>query len=184
MGIISRLLLFLYVLAVTVALAVSAGILLHIIPTQLWQDMLKEIIASKESLAVVGAMLAASFCLLCLVFSGKKKTVERETDDVELIGGVLVAVEAVTSVVERAALTVGGVREVHADINRGSGEIPIKIKLAIVLGQNYSAPQVSAKVNSAVNEALAIAFEMSKVPVEVKVVEITHAIIERERRVV
>ena len=184
MGIISRLLLFLYVLAVIVALAIGAGICLHVIPTKLWQDMLEKIIVLPETLAVLGAMLAASLCLLCVVFSGKKNVAERETDDVELAGGVLVAVEAVTSVVERAALTVGGVREVHAEVNRVSGEVPVKIRLAIVLGQNYSAPQVSSEVNSAVNEALKIAFEISGVPVEIKVTEITHAIAERERRVV
>ena len=184
MGIISRLLLFLYVLAVTVVLAIGAGICLHIIPTQLWQNMLKEIIARQETLAVLGAMLVASLCLLCVVFSGKKNVIERDTDDVELVGGVLVAVEAVISVVERAALTVGGVREVHAEVKKFSGAVPVKIRLAMVLGQNYSAPQVSAKVNSAVNEALRIAFEITEVPVEVKVTEITHAIAERERRVV
>ena len=184
MGIISRLLLFLYVLAVLVMLAIGAGICLQIIPTELWQNMLNKIIARQETLAVLGAMLAASLCLLCVVFSGKKDIAERETDDVELIGGVLVAVEAVISVVERAALTVSGVREVHADVNKISGAIPMKIKLAMVLGQNYSAPQVSAKVSSAVNEALKVALEISEVPVEIKVTEITHAIAERERRVV
>ena len=184
MGIISRLLLFLYVLAVIAALVIGAGVCLHIIPTELWQGMLKGIIARQETLAVLVAMLAASLCLLCVVFSGKKNVAERETDDVELVGGVLVAVEAVISVVERAALTVGGVREVHAEVNKMSGEVPIKIRLAIVLGQNYSAPKVSSEVNLAVNEALRIAFEISNVPVELKVTEITHAIAERERRVV
>ena len=184
MGIISRLLLFLYVLAVIAALVISAGICLHIIPTELWQGMLKGIIARQETLAVLVAMLASSLCLLCVVFSGKKNVAERETDDVELVGGVLVAVEAVISVVERAALTVGGVREVHAEVNKMSGEVPIKIRLAIVLGQNYSAPKVSSEVNLAVNEALRVAFEISNVPVELKVTEITHAIAERERRVV
>ena len=118
------------------------------------------------------------------VFAVQKNVAERETDDVELVGGVLVAVEAVISVVERAALTVSGVREVHAEVNKMSGEVPIKIRLAIVLGQNYSAPKVSSEVNLAVNEALRIAFEISNVPVELKVTEITHAIAERERRVV
>lgn len=184
MGIISRLLLFLYVVAVMLALAVGIGICLGIIPTQLWQNFLREVLARNETLAVLGAMTAASLCLLCMVFSGKKNVAERETDDVELVGGVLVAVEAVTSVVERAALTVGGVREVHAEVNKMSGAVPVKIRLAMVLGQNYSAPQVSAEVNSAVNEALKIAFEISEVPVEIKVMEITHAIAERERRVV
>ena len=188
MGIISRLLLFLYVLAVLAALAVSAGVYFHLIPAQLWQNALKEIISRQETLAVIGAMTLASLCLLCVVFSGKKNSVEHESGDVELQKGqtseVFVAVEAITNVVERAALTVSGVREVKADVKKISGEVPLKIKMAVVLAQGYSAPQVSAKVNSAVNSALMTALEISGVPTEVKVSEITHAIVERERRVV
>ena len=188
MGIISRLLLFLYVLAVMTALVVSAGVCLHVIPTQLWQDALKEIISRQETLAVVSAMSVASLCLLCVVFSGKKNPTEHESGDVELqkgqAGEVFVAVEAIVGVVERAALTVSGVREVHADVSKVSGEVPLKIKMAVVLAQGYSAPQVSAKINSAVNSALMTALEISGVPTEIKVTEVTHAIVERERRVV
>ena len=188
MGIISRLLLFLYVLAVLAALVVSAGVCLHLIPEQLWQSALKEIISRQETLAVIGAMSVASLCLLCVVFSGKKNSVEPDGNDVELQKGqvseVFVAVEAITNVVERAALTVSGVREVHADVKKISGEVPIKIKMSVVLAQGYSAPQVSAKVNSAVNSALMTALEISGVPTEVKVTEVTHAVLERERRVV
>lgn len=188
MGIISRLLLFLYVIAVLVAVIVCGGICLHIIPTKLWQDVLKEIIERQETLAVLGAMLAASFCLLCVVFSGKKKSGGRKSDDVELkkgeAGEVLVAVEAVTSVVEQAALTVSGVREVHAEIFQNSEAVPIKIRLSIVLSQGYSAPKVSEEINSAVSEATKTAFEISEVPIELKVREITHAVVDREKRVV
>lgn len=188
MGIISRLLLFLYVLAVMAALIVSAGVCLHLIPAQLWQNELKEIISRQETLAVIGAMFVASLCLLCVVFSGKKKSIEYDSGDIELqkgqAGEVFVAVEAITSVVERAALTVSGVREVHAEVLKISGAVPLKVKMSVVLAQGYSAPQVSAKVNSAVNSALMTALEISGVPVEVKITEVTHAIVERERRVV
>lgn len=133
-------------------------------------------------------MTLASLCLLCVVFSGKKNSVEYDSGDVELQKGqaseVFVAIEAITNVVERAALTVSGVREVHADVKKISGEVPLKIKMAIVLAQGYSAPQVSANVNSAVNSALMTALEISGVPTEVKVTEVTHAVVERERRVV
>ena len=188
MGIIGRLLLFLYVLAVLAALVVSAGVCLHLIPSQLWQDALKEIISRQETLAVIGAMSVASLCLLCMVFSGKKTSVEHDSGDIELqkgqAGEVFVAVEAVTSVVERAALTVSGVREVHAEVKKISGETPLKIKMSVVLAQGYSAPKVSEQVNSAVNSALMTALEISGIPTEIKVTEVTHAIVERERRVV
>lgn len=188
MGIISRLLLLLYVLAVMSALAVSVGVCLHFVPSQVWQDALKEIISRQETLAVIGAMFVASFCLLCVVFSGKKKSVERDSGDVELqkgtAGEVLITVEAITTVIERAALTVNGVREVHVDVEKIAGDVPIKIKMAVVLSQGYSAPQVSAKISSAVNSALMTALEISGVSSEVKITEVTHAIVERERRVV
>lgn len=188
MGIISRLLLFLYVLAVLAALVACAGVYFHLIPAQLWQDALKEIISRQETLAVIGAMTLASLCLLCVVFSGKKDSIEHESGDIELQKGqaseVFVAVEAITNVVERAALTVSGVREVKADVKKISGEMPLKIKMSVVLAQGYSAPQVSEKVNSAVNSALMTALEISGAPTEVRVTEVTNAVAERERRVV
>ncbi len=54
----------------------------------------------------------------------------------------------------------------------------------MALSQGYTAQVVGEKVNQAVNEALMTAAKISGVPVEIKVTEVTHAIIERERRVV
>ena len=190
MGIISRLLLFLYVLAVTAVLIFCAGVCLNLIPQTFWQTQLEIIIKMPETLAIIAVMLLASFCLLHSAVSSNtvKKAEEFLSGDVELqqgqAGEVKVTILAITSVVERAALTVGGVREVKADVHKKSGDIPIKVELDTVLGQGYSAPQVSAEINSAINEALMTAFQISNVPVEVKVTEVTHAIVERERRVV
>ena len=189
MNIISRLLLFLYVLAVTAAVIIFAGVCLKIIPQTFWQSELERIIAMPETLAALAIMFLAGLCLIhSAIFSGSKKAEEFLSGDVELQTGqdgeVKVTILAITSVVERAALTISGVREIKADVHKKSGDIPIKVSLDMVLGQGYSAPQVSSQVNSAINEALMTAFQISKVPVEIKVTEVTHAIVERERRVV
>ena len=190
MGIISRLLLFLYVIVVMAVLVIFAGVCLNIIPAEIWRNELAVILKRQETLPALGVMFLASLCLLHAVFSGGEKVREEilSGDDVELQSGqvseVKITVSAIKSVVERAALTVSGVREVKAEVFNQSGEVPIKVDLEIVLGQGYAAPQVSAEINSAVNDALKTAMQISGVPIKTKVTEVTHAIVERERRVI
>lgn len=189
MGILSRLLLLLYVLAVMTALGVSAGVCLHLIPTQVWQENLNWIIARQETLAVLAVMLLASLCLLSMALSsGRKKTVIDVSGDIELekgnFGEVKVTVPALVGVVERAALNVVGVRQVAANVEKQGGNVPVKVRLEIVLSQNYAAPEVSGQVKNAVNAALKTVLQIPDVPVEVKVTEVTHAVIERDKRVV
>ena len=187
MGILSRLLLFCYVLVVIAALAAVAGVCLNLIPAQTWQEYLNFIVKSQETLMVVAIMTVASLCLLCVVFS-RKKSVPILSSDVELkkdaTGEVKITIEALTGVVERAALTVSGVREVRASVYKQEGKVPLKIRLEVALSQGYTAQTVGEKVNLSVNDALMTAAKISGVPVEIKVTEVTHAIIERERRVV
>ena len=189
MGIISRLLLLLYVLAVMAALVVSAGVCLHLFPAQVWQNELNWILSRQETLIVIAIMFLASLCLLSMSLSSSKKaTVVNLSGDVELEKGtqkeVAVTIPAIVSVVERAALNVAGVRQVEAQVSNQGGNIPVKVQLSMILSQSYSAPEVSAEVKTAVNQALQVSLEISDVPVEIKVTEITHAVIERERRVV
>lgn len=188
MGIISRLLLLLYVLAVMAALVVSAGVFLHFIPTQVWQAYLNWFLTRQETLIVIGVMFLASLCLLSISLSRKKSSVVNLSGDVELQKGtvkeVAVAIPAIISVVERATLTVNGVRQVEAKVQNKGGDNPVRVMLDIVLSQGYSAPQISAEVKDSVNKALETALQVTDVPVEVKVTEVTHAVIEREKRVI
>lgn len=187
MGIISRLLLLLYVLAVMAALVVSAGVCLHFIPTQVWQSYLNWIISTRETIIVIGVMLLASLCLLVMTLSSKKGAVNMK-GDVELQKGtfneVKVAVPAIVSVVERAALSVQGVRQVEAKVQNKGGTNPLNVQVSMVLSQSYSAPDVSALVKMEINKALQTALQIPEVPVDVKVTEVTHAVVEREKRVV
>ena len=191
MGIISRLLLFLYVIVVLAVLIVCAGVCLNFFPTEFWHSELNKIISRQETLPAIAVMFLASLCLLHAVFSSNKKSSEENFlsgDDVELDSGqiseVKITVAAIKSVVERAASTVPGVREVAAEVFNQSGEVPIKVNLEIVLGQGYAAQKVSAEIFSAVNDALKTTIQISDVPIKTKVTEVTHAIGERERRVV
>ena len=187
MGIISRLLLLLYVLAVMAALVVSAGVCLHFISTQVWQTYLNWIISTKETIIVIAVMFLASLCLLMMTLSSKKG-VTSVKGDVELQKGtfneVKVAIPAIVSVVERAALSVQGVRQVEAKVKNMGGEKPVNVQISIVLGQNYSAPEISALVKTEIQNAIQTALQISDVPIDVKVTEVTHAVVEREKRVV
>ena len=187
MGIISRLLLLLYVLAVMAALVISAGVCLHFIPTQVWQNYLNWILSTRETLIVIGVMFLASICLLMMALSSKRNAMNFK-GDVELQKGtfneVMVAIPAVVSVVERATLSVPGVRQVEAKVQNKGGANPLNVQVAIALSQGYSAPDVSALVKTEINKAVETALQIPEVPVEVKVTEVTHAVAEREKRVV
>lgn len=187
MGIPGRLLLFLYVLTVIAALVAVAGVCLDFIPPHIWQQELNAIIKRQETLAVIVIMFLASLCLLSIVFSSKKSA-QLLDSDVELqkdeTGEVKITIKALTEVVERAALFVTGVREVSAKVYKQSGKAPLLVRLDLVLSQGYTAQRVGEQVKSAVNEALMTAAQISGVPVEINVTEVTHAVIERERRVV
>ncbi len=189
MGIIRRLILLFYVLAVLAVLVVCAGVCLQFIPPQLWQNELNFIIAREETLAALAVMLLASLILLTGVFARSgNKGISAASSDIHLepgrSGDVKVTVPAIVEVVERAAITVNGVRQATATVYQQSGDMPIKIRLVIVLGQGFSAPRVSEAAVAAINDALSTALELQNVPVEVKVTEITHAITERGNRVV
>jgi len=188
MGIIRRLILLFYVPAVLAAVAICAGVCLRLIPENLWRNELDFLITREETLAVLAVMALASLILLPAVFSRNSKGLPLASGDVHLEigkpGEVKVTVPAIVSVVERAAITVGGVREAKASVYQQSGDMPIKVRLTITLGQGFSAPRVSEATVAAIDEALRTALELPNVPVEVKVNEVTHAIIERERRVV
>ena len=189
MGIIRRLILLFYVLAVLAATVIFAGVCLRLIPANVWQKELNYIITSHETLAALAVLILASLILLTGVFSrSSSKGLPFKSGDVHLEigkpGEVKVTVPAIVSVVERAAITVNGVREAQASVYQQGGDMPIKIHLTITLGQGFSAPRVSEAAVAAIDDALLTALELPEVPVEVKVNEVTHAIIERERRVV
>lgn len=188
MGIIRRLILLFYVLAVLATAIVCAGVYLQLIPADVWQNELQHILARQETLAVLVVMILASLILLTAVFARSSKGLSIASGDVHLEvgkpGEVKVTVPAIISVVERAAITVSGVREVEASVSQQSGDIPIKVRVTIALGQGFSAPRVSEAAVAAIDDALQTALELPAVPVEVKVNEVTHAIVERERRVI
>lgn len=189
MGIIRRLILLFYVPIVLAALVICAGVCLQLIPADTWQSELNYIIAREETLIALAVMAVASLILLTGVFARSgSKGLSAASGDIHLekgkSGEVKVTVPAIVDVVERTAITVDGVRDANATVYRQDGEMPIKIHLVIVLGQGYSAPRVSETAISAIDEALRAALELERVPVEVKVNEITHAIRERDKRVV
>ena len=189
MGIIRRLILLFYVPIVLVALAICAGVCLQLIPEKVWQSELNFLIAQDETLIALLIMAFASVILWTGVFSRTKSVdLTAASGDIHLEigkpGEVKVAVSAITSVVEQAAIMINGVRQASANVYRQGGDMPIKVRLTIVLGQGFSAPAVSEATVAAIDDALLTVLQLPKVPVEVTVEEVTHAIIERDRRVV
>ena len=189
MGIIRRLILLFYVPIVLAALVACAGVCLRLIPEKVWLGEVKFWIAQEETLAAIAVMAVASLILWTAVFSRKaSQDLTAASGDIPFEvgkpGEVKVATSAIISVVESAAVTVNGVRAASASVYRQSGEMPIKIRLAFVLGQGFSAPKIIEAAVAAIDDALLTVLHLPKVPVEVSVEEITHAIVERDKRVV
>ena len=185
MGIIRRLILLFYILAVLATAIVCAGVYLQIIPADVWQNELQHILARQETLAVLVVMILASLILLTAVFARSSKGLSIASGDVHLEvgqpGEVKVTVPAIISVVERAAITVSGVREVEASVYQQSGDMPIKVRVTIALGQGFSAPRVSEAAVAAIDDALQTALELPAVPVEVKVKQIVKPVTQKRR---
>lgn len=186
MGIVSRFFLLLYVLVVGTAVVIFAGICLQLIPKQIWQTYLNYILIQKETLIVLAVMFFFSLYFLGVAFSSKKdlKAVGEITLKEGEPGEVKVAVEAIKSVTERAALSVNGVREAKVVLLKQKGEVPIAVQLTIILGQGHAAPVVSENVVNAIDKAIFTALQIGGVPVDVSVKDITNAVIERKQRVV
>ena len=72
MGIIRRLILLFYVLAIMAVLIICAGVCLQLIPEDVWRNNLNYIIARQETLAVLAGMMLASLILLTGIFSRSK----------------------------------------------------------------------------------------------------------------
>ncbi len=187
MGIVSRFFLLLYVLVVISVVVIFAGVCLQLIPKQIWQTYLNYILIQQETLVALAIMLFFSLYFLGFAFSSSKKDL-KATGEILLKEGepgeVKVAVEAINHIIERAALSVNGVREAKVDIIKQKGEVPIAIKLTIVMGQGHSAPVVSEAAVNAIDKAVFTALQIGGIPVDVSVRDITNAVIERKQRVV
>lgn len=189
MGIISRFLLLLYVLVVGATVVIIAGVCLKFIPENFWQPSLKFILIQPETLAALAVMLLLSLFFLTRVFASNKREQASVAEDEIILqkgqsGEVKVSVEAIKRISERAALSVNGIRESEAVVLKKKGDSDIAVRLTIVLGQGFAAPIVSENAVSAVDAAILTALQLPEVPVEVKVRDITNAVIERNRRVV
>ena len=186
MGIVSRFFLLLYVLVVMVTVLVFSGVCIQLIPKQIWQSYLNYIIVQQETVVVLALMLFFSFFFLGFVFSSRKDT--QASGEILLKEGepgeVKVAIEAIKRVIERAALSISGVREAKVTLLKNKGDIPISVRLTIILGQGHSAPIVSEAVVNAIDKAIFTALQIGGVPVDVKVKDITNAVVERKQRVV
>ena len=159
---------------------------LNLIPTFYWQDKLKYILAQQETLIVLAVMFFFSLNFLGFSFSSNKE--QNATGEILLKSGepgeVKVAIDAIKNLTQRAAESVMGVRESKVVINKQKGDIPIAIKLEIILGQGHSAPSVTESVVKSIDKAIFTALQLSGVPIRVTVKDITNAVVERKQRVV
>ncbi len=103
----------------------------------------------------------------------------RETD----FGLVTVEIGVVQRLAERAAASVRGVRDAILFVEPGDKFSPFKIRVTVTMEQGYSAPKISESVDEKINDVLNFSLQTARVPVEVRISEVTRTAIEKRKRV-
>ncbi len=189
MGIMNRFLLLVYALFISVSVLGAAGVVLQLIPEGIFLNELHYVSARPETMAVLVVVFLLGIHLIgAALFSGtssdKKKDVR--SGEIALVTGeqgeVNIAVPAVKSLSERIALSVHGVRGAQAKLVTGRKEgTPLTISMQLILLQGNSAPSIGTQVTRAVQQELAATLNLSNVPVEISITEISNAPLEKKR---
>ncbi len=103
----------------------------------------------------------------------------RESD----FGRIHVETDLVRRIVERAAVTVDGINEATATVEKTAADSPLKIRFNLTLGQDYSVNDVSSDLVKAVRKILQESLEIIEVEIYVRVTDIKRKAEKNKRRV-
>ena len=182
MGIINRLLLLPYtlcIIALTIAVVAAA---LRIVPESIWMNELRYALSRQELLAACGVFFLVSLKLFFAVFSHTSSTARTHGEFMVVdtpAGAVQVAVPAVRGIVERAALSMQGVRTAAAvisvhDAPKDSPATPMQVELKVTLAEHTGVNAVSEELTAKVRQELHDVLGIPEVPVMLRVTEIAN----------
>ena len=189
MGIINRFLLLLLSLAAAVLSLAVIGAALGQLPETVWLAELRYALTRQETLAGAGVAFLISLKLLGQVFAGKK---EQSTSKGEYViasgpnGEVRVALDAVRNFVDRLARETHGVHDVRVKVqakNHKDGA-SLAVALSLTVGREADIPKLSAQLAQHIQQQLAQSMELSEVPVDIVVADISDKQPARKHRVV
>ncbi len=186
MGIINRLLLFVYALCIGAASIVLAGICLNLIPERMWLNEVRFAIARPDVLAVLAVVFLVSLYMLKVSLSTQGGPRERIPEELMLVDGesgkVRVSAEAIQNLAARSAAAVKGVRDVQVKIKAMKpGDTGLAMSIRLVLTQGISVPDVGEHVVKAIRQELLDSLKLSDTSVEVSVEDISNAPVDRKR---
>ncbi len=191
MSVINRGLLFFY----TIFVAVFAGAALFVLlggmsDDALWNEF-SYARANWQSHAVAGVVLLVSIKLFFASFctSGKKKLDNEAVVVQGDMGDIYVAIPAVRDMIERAAGSCHGVREVNSRVEfvngKSNSEIGrLKLSLHIVIGQEHKVSGISDAIRKAVAERMEAVVGVSEFDLDIRVDEIASTPVKKRQRVV
>lgn len=168
MGLLDRVVLMLYSLALTVLsamfVAVAAG----------WDAPLDYIGTSLTSVngrwttgIVSGALLLVSIRFLAYVFTPRRRPQHGISHETEL-GQVHVRLDAVESLVKRAARQVRGVRDVRAKVSAGEGGISVRLKATVTPDTNIpeAAREIQQSLRTYVKNVVGVGVSGTEILIE------------------
>ena len=182
MGIINRLLLLPYTLVAMALAVVVLAAALRIVPESVWLNELRYALSRQELLAVCGVFFLVSLKFFFAVFSRTSSPVRTSGEFMVVdtpAGAVQVAVPAVRGIVERAALSMQGVRTAAAAISvhdapKDSPATPMQVELKVTLAEHTGVNAVSEELTAKVRQELHDVLGIPEVPVMLRVTEIAN----------
>ena len=190
MGIINRFLLFIYALVVLLVAVFVILFAVKALPENVLFNEASFLLKQHETLTALGIIACFSvYFLLYAYFVGEKKKETPNKDAGVVIktatGEVSVAKNAIESLADREATSIGGVRESNAKVvvTESEGKTKLSLNISLILLAGANVPTVSAEVTRAVKERIAASLGENDVPVNLSVRELNSAPDENQRRV-
>ncbi len=191
MGIINRLLLFLYTISFALLSLGLIVVCLQIVPAQyIWNDFLY-LSGRWETGAVAFVVFLWSIHLLSMSFvSVKKVSYDKEAILVHgSMGDVRVSIAAIRNMVDKVTRRVSGVRDVKVQVtaerSKTKEDLPeeasVRIKIRIVIGQESNVSKISDAIQDTVQSHLQEFIGLKNFSVNISVADISNAAIEKQR---
>lgn len=190
MGIINRFLLFVYAVVVLSFALFIIALIVRPIPDEVLFNEFRFLLHQSWTLTIFGAVSFFSlYFMLYAFFTGEKKETELPKDNSVIIktetGEVRIAKDAIEALADREATSVSGVRESITEINVSNkdGEIPLSLKLSLILISGANVPKISDEVVKAVKNRIFDSLDIKDVPVSISVRDLNSAPGENMKRV-
>ncbi|SEJ06652.1 hypothetical protein SAMN05660742_10333 [Propionispira arboris] len=187
MGVINRILLFIYTIAFAVLSLAIVVLCTGVIPIELvWNNFLY-LYGRYETGVAAFVVFLVSIQLMGISFSSNKKM--KYASEAILIhgdlGDVSVAVDAVKNLVDKTARAVRGIRDVKVRVlveaAKGAIDTNVSAHLTVVIGQEINVTEISDQLQTAIKENVKNILGLETLTVTIAVDNITNVALQKQR---